>query len=85
MYWFWKEEAQDRTVWRNSRWKRLRTCRKTDYAMMVMKVVELQASASLLLCQLGRNLRGYGAHADETTPVRNRSTIIAFIDRSLQA
>jgi hypothetical protein len=49
MYWNWKEEAQDFTVWRNWRLKSLRTCRKTDYAMMAMKVVELQASAALLL------------------------------------
>jgi hypothetical protein len=41
--------------------------------------VELQASAALLLCQFVRNLRGSGALAGETTPARNRSTIIAFI------
>jgi hypothetical protein len=29
--------------------------------MMVMEVVELEASAALLLCPLGRNLRGSGA------------------------
>jgi hypothetical protein len=32
-YWKLKEEALDRTLWR-TRWKRLRTCRKTDYRMM---------------------------------------------------
>jgi hypothetical protein len=34
-YWKLKEEALDRTLWRSeiSLWKRLRTCRKTDYRM----------------------------------------------------
>jgi hypothetical protein len=80
-----KEEAQDRTIWRNSRWKRLRTCRKTDYAMMVMEFVELQVSAALLLCMLDRNLGGSSALAYETAPARNQSAIIALINRSLQA
>jgi len=53
--------------------------------MMVMNVVELRASAALLPFQLDRNLRGSVALADETAPVRNRSTIIAFIEHSLQA
>jgi hypothetical protein len=53
--------------------------------MMAMKVVELQASAALLLWQFDRNLRWSGALAGETTPARNRSTIVAFIDHSLQA
>ena len=80
-----KEEEEDRTIWRNSRWKRLRTCRKTDSAMMVMEFVVFQDSAALLLCPLDRNLGGSSALADETVPAGSRSTIIALIDRSLQA
>ena len=73
-------EAQGRTAWRKSLFKRLSTCRKADYAMMVMEVVvQLQASAALLLCPLDWNLRGSGASA------RNRGTILALIDRNLQA
>lgn len=47
---------------------------------MVMEVVvELQASAALLLCQLDWNLIGFGA------PAGNRCTILALIDRNLLA
>ena len=36
MYLKLKEEALDRTQYRNSLWKRLYTCRKTNYVMMMM-------------------------------------------------
>ena len=33
VYWSLKKKALDRTVWRTRFWKRLWTCRKTDYAV----------------------------------------------------
>jgi hypothetical protein len=69
----------------NSLWKRLRTCRKTDYTMMMEVIDELQALAALLRCPLDRNLRGSDILLDETVPACNRSAIIAVIDCNLLA